>query len=509
MTISPVMKQEPVIIAGVNFTELAVEQPEVAERLLELLEEQQERKTHQKMFDFNPYDWQMDFLESGKNCAQRLLMAGNRTGKTFTGAYEMSCHLTGRYPKWWMGRRYDKPIRAWAAGVSNPKTRDIVQTELLGPADDPTALGTGAIPLEDIVDTTRFPGVPNAKQSAIIRHYDKNGKFDGHSRLGFLSYEMGFEKFMGSPLDLIWLDEQPPYDIFSQCITRTADTGGMVYMTFTPETGMTPVIHMFMNDLKKGQSLHRAGWDQCPHLCEEVKTQLLSVYLPHERKMRKNGDPVFGRGMVFPIAEEKILIDPFPIPDHWTRISGLDFGWEHPTAVIWLAWDRDSDTIYIYDCYAENKKTIPIHALAIKQRPIQIPIAWPHDGNCAEKGSGITMANQYRAEGVNMLPFHFSNAPSPGQKEGSGGNSVEAGIMEMLKFMENGNFKVFSHLSEWFTEFRSYHRGDDGKIVKLNDDIMSATRYAFMMRRFAMVISQSGNTGYTGKIKYPDLGNLC
>ena len=46
--------------------------------------------------------------------------------------------------------------------------------------------------------------------------------------------------------------------------------------------------------------------------------------------------------------------------------------------------------------------------------------------------------------------------------------------------MQTGRFKVFAHLDDWFEEFRLYHR-KDGKVVKLRDDLMSATRYALMM----------------------------
>ena len=56
--------------------------------------------------------------------------------------------------------------------------------------------------------------------------------------------------------------------------------------------------------------------------------------------------------------------------------------------------------------------------------------------------------------------------------------------MEMLDRMHTGRLKVFSHLTEWFEEFRLYHR-KDGKVVKEMDDLMSATRYALMMIRFA------------------------
>jgi Terminase RNaseH-like domain len=65
-----------------------------------------------------------------------------------------------------------------------------------------------------------------------------------------------------------------------------------------------------------------------------------------------------------------------------------------------------------------------------------------------------------------------------------GSVSVEAGIQDMLIRMESGRFKVFKHLTDWFDEYRLYHR-KDGRVHKEGDDLMSATRYAVMMLRHA------------------------
>jgi hypothetical protein len=97
---------------------------------------------------------------------------------------------------------------------------------------------------------------------------------------------------------------------------------------------------------------------------------------------------------------------------------------------------------------------------------------------------------------VNMLKDKASHPPQPGEPEGSGGNGVEAGIMELLDRMQTGRFKVFNHLEDFFQEYRLYHR-KDGKIVKVFDDILSAVRYASMMLRFAKVNTpkRSANVG--------------
>ena len=448
-------------------------------RAVEIAKELEYRKATNTMARYVPYEYQKKF--HNKVAQQRLLMAGNRIGKSFSGAMEMAYHLTGLYPDWWQGRKFVRPIRAWAGGASNETTRDICQKELVGQPDDPSARGTGSIPLKLIGETVRKAGVPNAMNSLVVKHVT-----GGWSRLAFKAYEMGKEKWMGESLDVIWLDEEPPSSIYTQSLTRTADKGGIVYMTFTPENGMTETVAQFVNDLRDGQALIQAGWDDAPHMTKEVRQQILAALPPHERKMREQGIPQLGSGLVFPIAESDMVCDPINIPDHWPRICGLDFGWDHPTAAAWAAWDRDSDIIYIYDTYAMSQEAVPIHASAIKGRGNWIPVIWPMDGRQADKGSGKSLTEQYRNEGVSMTREHFTNPPQQGQKENTGGISVEADVQEMYtRFMTN-RLKIFNNQSKLLEELRMYHR-KDGKIVFKHDDVISATRYAVMSVRKARV----------------------
>ena len=114
---------------------------EELQRAVEILKELERRKATNRMVDYAPYEYQKKF--HGDKSSQRLLMAGNRVGKSFCGAMEMAYHVTGRYPTWWEGRKFTRPIRAWAGGVSNETTRDVCQKELVGQPDDPEAKGTG------------------------------------------------------------------------------------------------------------------------------------------------------------------------------------------------------------------------------------------------------------------------------------------------------------------------------------------------------------------------------
>ena len=476
------------------------------EKAVEIAREINKRQRFSKIDFYDPYPYQEEFHATGAGNNQRLLMAANRIGKSYCGASEMACHLTGIYPEWWKGRRFSQPITAWAGGVSNETTRDIVQAELLGSPDDPEAFGSGAIPRKNIIKTERKPGVPNAKSVALVRHISGE-----NSSLHFKAYEMGVDKWQGRSVDVVWLDEEPSRELYSQAVTRTLDRRGMVYMTFTPEHGMTETVAAFINNIKKGQSLTNATWDHASekiktkngvdgHLSESVMEQILSAYSPHEREMRRYGRPSIGSGLIFPINEEDLMVDPLELEEHWPRIAAIDFGWDHPTAVVWCAIDNDSDTFYIYDCHRASKASPAVHAEVIKQRPHFIPIAYPHDGNRRDSMGNPGLAEQYRGLGCNFLLQHFTNPPGLGEKKGS--NSVEEGIMALLQAMENGKFKVFSTLPNWFEEFRMYHR-KEGKVVALRDDLMSATRYAFQSQRYAIAGS---DPEWTSDLTYRNYG---
>ena len=221
-----------------------------------------------------------------------------------------------------------------------------------------------------------------------------------------------------------------------------------------------------------------AGWDDVPHLDAKTKRELWDSSPPHEREARAKGIPSLGSGRIFPVEEDSIKIDPFNIPAHWPRINGIDFGWDHPTAAVQCAWDRDSDCWYVARAHRMREATPVIHAAAVKAWGPWVPTAWPHDGLQHDKGSGDQLAKQYAATGLLMLKERATFD--------DGTNGVEAGLMDMLERMQTGRFKVFSNMDDWFQEFRTYHR-KDGKVVKKVDDLMSATRYALMMKRKAKV----------------------
>jgi hypothetical protein len=219
--------------------------------------------------------------------------------------------------------------------------------------------------------------------------------------------------------------------------------------------------------------------DDAEHYSAEQRAAIVAAYPAHERDARARGVPVLGSGRIFPIAEEEIAEDPFKLPPYWPRIGALDFGWDHPSAAVELAYDTESDVVHVTKARRGSQQTPAMQAIALRPWGAWLPWAWPRDGRRETlEGAGIALAKQYGEHGLNMLGTH---AQFP-----DGSVSVEAGLMDMLDRMQTGRFKVFNTLTEWFEEFRLYHR-KDGLVVKLRDDIMSATRYGVMMLRESVV----------------------
>ncbi len=405
-------------------------------------------------------------------------MAGNQLGKTLSAGAETAMHATGRYPDWWDGHVKQKPFHCWVSGVTGESTRDNPQRILYGPLGAP---GTGMLPKDAIVDASPRRGLADALDTLVIKFGGGGDVQAGETIMGFKSYDQGREKWQGPTLGLVWFDEEPPEDVYSEGLTRT-NVGLMpVYVTFTPLMGVTEVVKRFIIDKVPGTHITSMTIHDVEHYSEEQRAAIISSYPAHERAARTKGIPQLGSGRVFPIDEDEIRCAAFDIPPHWPQIGGLDFGWDHPSAAAKLAWDRDSDTIYVTAAHRQREATPAMFATAIMPWGKWLPWAWPHDGLQHDKGSGEQLAKQYRDQGLNMLIERATFE--------DGSNGVEAGVAEMFDRMQTGRWKVFSHLGDWFEEFRLYHR-QDGLIVKKGDDLLSASRYAMMMRRHAVVANK-------------------
>lgn len=446
--------------------------------ILAIIEEKERRLKGRKILTYFPeqgplrrelYKKHMQFFEAGATHEERAFIAANRVGKTESGGgYETTLHLTGEYPDWWKGRRFKKPTDFWAAGDTAKTVRDIIQFKLLGKVGEH---GTGLIPADRLIRTTPKQGVPEAVDTIYVKHVS-----GGTSQISLKSFDQGRLAFQGTEKDGVWLDEEPPLDVYTECLLRTTDTtgtgaiSGIMMLTFTPLTGMSETVLQFLpngeiSERKDGaKCVIMAGWDDVPHLSEAVKAKLLSSIPPYQRDARTKGIPQLGSGAIYPVQESDIVVADFPIPDHWLRGYGMDVGWNR-TSAGFHAWDRENDVVYRYSEHYRGQAEPSIHAEAIKARGSWIP------GVIDPASRGRT-----QVDGQQLLQMY----KELGLKLETANNAVEAGIYEMWQRLSTGRYKVFKSCQNWLTEYRLYRRDEKGRVVKGNDHAMDESRYFIM-----------------------------
>lgn len=422
------------------------------------------------------------FFEAGAEYGQRLFMAANRSGKSISGALESSFHATGLYPSWWEGKRFDGPTHGWAMGSTARATRDTVQKELVGPVG---SWGTGMIPAESIGKIWALAGVPQGIDVMQVKHVS-----GGWSTIGFKNYEQPIEAFYGTALHWVWGDEIVPINVYNECLVRTMTTRGIIYITFTPLTGLTPLVVKFCEDAdylagakkilglptsedtdeeglidtKSYKAIVQAGWDDAPWLDEQQKKIIDESSEPHLRETRRSGVPSMGSGAVYPLTLEQFVVDPFEIPDHFRRLYAMDVGWNR-TAALWFAIDPNSGLVYIYDEHYIGEQPPASHAAAIRSRGEWIPGVIDPASRGRAQGDGSQLMQTYKDLGLKIVKAN---------------NDVEGGIQAVWNLLSSGKIRIFSHLHNFAKEYVLYRRDEKGKIIKEKDHLMDVLRYGIV-----------------------------
>jgi hypothetical protein len=231
----------------------------------------------------------------------------------------------------------------------------------------------------------------------------------------------------------------------------------------------------------KSRALITAGWDDVPHLDAKAKRELLEETPPWLREARSQGIPSLGVGAIYPIPLKDIEVDPFAIPSHWPRCYALDVGWRF-TAALWMAFDRETSTRYLYAEYKASEGLPSLHADAIKARGEWIPgLIDPAARNRAPK-DGERLIEDYRGCGLDLTPAI---------------NAVEAGLVGCWRDLSIGRMKIFKTLQQFKEEYRVYRRDEKGKVVKDNDHLMDTMRYIYNSAKDVMKVKPASLNGPT------------
>ena len=436
---------------------------------------------HKRFLFYEPSPKQLTFHNAGNAAFQRLFLAGNRTGKTFAALMEVAFHLTGYYPEWYKGFKLDFAPLVWSCAINVEKIRDVLQKGLFGDA------------------TNNYQGIIH--NSLIVKVLKSNFCYDtiyiqhvsgNQSILKFKSYGQGSSTFQSDRCHVIHGDEQTPYDIYMECLARLMDVDGRgqgrAMISAFPQGGVDQLVSHFMHrteiikgnhgleqeemyvnppeEIVDGKFYMHASWDDNPHLTEETKTNMRKNYKPHELEAREKGIPTIGEGMVYQIPESVYLVTPFEIPSHWSRFNGMDVGWEDPTAVVFMAHDRESDCVYVYKEYKVNHQTPETHSSILTTMGLDwIPTICDPASNMRSQDEGVTIMSKYHAAGIPII---------------KGKRTRETSIQEIMQRINTDRLKVFSNCRKFMDELRVYSRDMKGKVINGNDHLMNAWEYAIL-----------------------------
>lgn len=419
------------------------------------------------------YPKHMEFFAAGKTHPLRLFSAGNRVGKSSAGGVEDTYHGTGRYPDWWPGRVFRAPVKMWVCGTTDEKVKESLQETLLGNVG---AWGTGLIPSECIDHIDKAPGSIKDLVDTIWLVHETSGRYDGLSQLTFKSYKQGRTAFEATHQDVIHNDEECPLDIHSEQVLRLADTtgygpSGILYNTVTPMQGLSDTFAFYLPDgqfpegPQTGETyVVSASWDDVPHISAATMAMLKASIPAYQLAARSRGIPMLGAGVIYAVDEQDYTVDSFEIPKHWLRAYGMDVGWNR-TACVWGAYDRDTDTWYLYHIHYRAQAEPSLQAEGIKAPGAWIPGVIDPAARGRSQHDGQQLMEMYAEQG---LELHLAD------------NSRETGIYQVWERLSSGRLKVMRHLTPWFSEVRKYQRDVKGRVVKKDDHAMDATRYLIM-----------------------------
>lgn len=453
----------------------------------DLVEATRDHMRYDQLRWFRPFDHQRRFFETTTD--RRGILAANRIGKTVSTCYETAMHLTGEYPAWWQGRRFTQPVQVMVAGEGWSQVALVLQNELLGTQDIKLVdnIGTGAIPRRCIrLDTLRSDGA-NAIGVEIAH------SSGGASYLLFANYTQEVRQLQGLKLDIAVFDEQPPDDFFSEVVTRTATTQGMVMCSFTPLKGLNGLVSKFWNR-EEGYDFVRVSWEDVPEydpwgepfLLMETRRQLERDYLPHEREARIAGRPIMGKGAIFQLRDWPTYgREDFRLEPHTglERVIALDLGLVNDRTVITLMlWDPRAREAWLHRqiTVRGTDEANPTNYITHLLRPevLGCPIVLPPDAVTPGRYTmtSASLRELFEESGLNVVPEPIHNPPDA---QGRTTNHKAYGVNIMRQMLEAGTLHVNENCQEFLREAQNYYVDDRGRFSDPDDTIDSA-RYALL-----------------------------
>ena len=305
-----------------------------------LVGEMERRHREDKLRYYQPHPKQLEFHRCDKR--NRWALGGNRTGKTEVGAAEAAWFARGTHPF----KKINRPMNGWVVSLTNEVQRDVAQQKVLSYLNP-----------EWIKGVKMREGKADDPDHGVIDFLLVESVHGGLSTIGFKCCEQGREKFQGTSQDFIWFDEEPPLEIYQECVMRTLDCKGYIWGTMTPLKGLTWVYDtIYLNASDDPEVWYIAmSWEDNPYLSKEEVSRLTATLTDEELEARKHGKFVALSGLVYKEFHEEIhVIDPFPVPREWMDTISIDPGMDAPLSAHFYAVDHDGNVFVVGEHYQKG-----------------------------------------------------------------------------------------------------------------------------------------------------------
>lgn len=444
---------------------------ELIEKILKIESIQRKRKEKNKLNQYNTgekiHKKQLLFHQSEKK--NRWVFGGNRSGKTECGAVEVLYFARGCHPF----REIKGATSGWVVSLSTQVQRDVAQNKILHYLNPDW--------IEDIV---MLSGRKDNYANGIVDYILIKNVFGTLSKIGFKSCDQGREKFQGTSLDYVWFDEEPPYDIYSECRMRVLDKDGDIFATMTPLKGMTFVYdEIYLNKYNDPNIWYEfMQWDDNPFISESAKNAMKQSLSEQELKSRQFGEFLDVGGRVYPEFDENVnVIEPFQIPYEWQDKLSIDPGLKNPLSCHWYAVDYDGN-VYVVAEHYESGRDIGYHSEVIHR--ISDEMHWHRNSNGMIEALIDSAANQTTLASIRSVADLFYDYNILVNTNVN--KDVFSGIQRVKSYLKNslGESKlfIFNTCKNMIREMKAYRWGNGDNPVKVDDHSMDELRYYIMSR---------------------------
>lgn len=355
----------------------------------------------------------------------RILIGGNRSGKSVAGTVESVRRATGSHPYY---ATHDVPTRGRIVTV-----------------DKDAGINQIIIPL-----LKQWIPASELKNSSWEKSYNASGKvltLRNGSTIELKTHQQEVESFAGVPLHWVWFDEEPPHAIFNECRMRLIDFNGCWYMTMTPVQGQDWIFERFINAKQKNVEMFEVGINDNPHLNKQALELLDDDLDEDEKKVRRQGLFVPKGGLIlkeFDITRHVIEAKGH-IPAKWSIYVSIDHGFNAPSAILWHAVSPSGDVVTFQEIYVSKvvvselcKRIKLVNTLLGRE-----PVLYVGDPSMSQRNgvTGTSVLDEYRRHGIPLM---------------QGKKNVDGRINKMNEYLKYDKWHITEQCPNTIKEARAY-----------------------------------------------------